>query len=664
MKKLVMVMLCLMMAVFVCPSTSKAYVENGFSYRVADKKATITGVAKAKVNKETGEKEEQAPTGDLLTIPAEIGGYPVVEIGTSAFQRTKYKEVQIPESVKKIGAYAFYTCKSLKKVTLPSGITRIMDSTFQNCEKLEEIKLGEKVAYIDDSAFLNCAKLKKINFPNSLKEIARWAFAFCIRLQDVKLGNKLKKIGSHAFYQNYDLKSIRIPKSVKTVEDGSFANCIDLERVSFGSAATQLYDGMFTNCKSLKKVSLPGEMKTIPEKMFVNCNSLTQVKIPKNVTIIKKEAFRGCGSLKKVTLNQKMYAIGDRVFSESGLQSIKLGDNMQYIGNGAFRDTKIKTIRLGKKITLIGNQVFASCRNLKVVNIPASVKGIHVGAFQACTSLCAIHVAEGNANYSSKDGVLYNKNKTYLIQYPIHKTNASYISPASLVKIRDHAFGGNAYLKTANISAKSIGEAAFAEMGQLKSVTIQGAKELGANVFYGDDALCNVKLADSVEKIGVRAFSGTRIRTLNIPSALKKLGSDAFEECNQLVAFTGGSSANYVVEDGVLYSKGKTKLLKYPAKKTTREFTVPNTVEAIEGYAFDHTSHLTKISFGKNMKTLEYQSIVHAKQLKSVEFTAKRVKYISHYGIAECGNLAVIVGPNTYSMKWLAQNAKATLISL
>ena len=79
----------------------------------------------------------------------------------------------------------------------------------------------------------------------------------------------------------------------------------------------------------------------------------------------------------------------------------------------------------------IGPSAFESCGELTVVSIPSSVNSIGTATFAACNKLTAINVAEANANYSSSDGVLYNEDKSTLIQYPAGKASSPYTVESS-----------------------------------------------------------------------------------------------------------------------------------------------------------------------------------------------------------------------------------------
>jgi hypothetical protein len=95
------------------------------------------------------------------------------------------------------------------------------------------------------------------------------------------------------------------------------------------------------------------------------------------------------------------------------------------------------------------------------------------GAFSDCTGLTSIDASTDNPSYSSADGVLFNKNKTALIQYPRGK-QGTYVIPNSVTEIRKEAFKGCIGLTSVTIpeSVKKIESGTFENCTNLTSVHI------------------------------------------------------------------------------------------------------------------------------------------------------------------------------------------------
>lgn len=167
-------------------------------------------------------------------------------------------------------------------------------------------------------------------------------------------------------------------------------------------------------------------------------------------------------------------------------------------------------------VNSIRSSAFANCRDLTSVTIPNSVTSIGGNAFSGCSSLTEISVEAGNPNYSSVDGVLFNKDKTLLIQCPCGK-NGEYVIPNSVT---------------------SIWYAAFQSCRGLTSITIPNSvTSIDGTAFYYCSGLTSVTIPNSVTSIGDYAFSlCTGLKTLTIPCALTSIGAGVFSNCSGLTS--------------------------------------------------------------------------------------------------------------------------------
>ena len=111
-------------------------------------------------------------------------------------------------------------------------------------------------------------------------------------------------------------------------------------------------------------------------------------------------------------------------------------DSVISIAGGAFAVcSTIASVTIPDSVTSIGDYAFYECTSLANVSIRNSVTSIGENAFASCTSLTSITVDEGSSNFSSVDGVLFNKLQTLLVQYPAKKSGDSYTIPDSVTSI-------------------------------------------------------------------------------------------------------------------------------------------------------------------------------------------------------------------------------------
>ena len=115
-----------------------------------------------------------------IYIPKYIDGYEVIGIADKAFYNCKnIKSITIPSTVKSIGNYAFYKCTNLVSVTLPNSIESIGARAFSNCDSLTTIIIPNGVTSLEPATFWGCYNLTSITLPNSLTYIDDYVFDGC-----------------------------------------------------------------------------------------------------------------------------------------------------------------------------------------------------------------------------------------------------------------------------------------------------------------------------------------------------------------------------------------------------------------------------------------------------------------------------------------------------
>ena len=477
-----------------------------------------------------------------VTIPNSV-----TSIGGGAFSGCSgLTSVTIPNSVTSIGGGAFSGCSGLTSITIPNSVTTIESSAFYGCKKLTSVTIGTDVTTIGERAFSECSGLTSINvasgnsvydsrsncnaiietasntliagcqntiIPNSVTKIEKNAFYSCSGLTSITIPNSVTSIGSVAFYNvkhiiytgnatgspwgaisingfidgdfvfSDDTKTrlmayignggdITIPNSVTSIGDGAFYNSSGLTSVTIGDGVTEIGYEAFYNCEELTSIKIPNPVTTIREYTFYKCTGLTIVTLPNSVTTIESSAFSGC----------------------TGLTSITIPNSVTSIGNGAFSGcTGLTSVTIPNSVTTIGNSAFYNCSKLTSVEIPSSVASIGNGAFSNCKTLTSIDVAEGNANYTSIDGVLYGKDRKTLIGCPGGKTSITI--PNSVTSIGNYAFENCSGLTNITIpnSVTSIGDGAFSGCTGLTSVTFgEGVIEIGYEAFYNCEELTSI----------------------------------------------------------------------------------------------------------------------------------------------------------------------------
>ena len=421
------------------------------------------------------------------------------------------KSVILEDGVTNIGNYAFYSCTGLTSVTISNSVMSIGDSAFIMCYDLTSVMIPDSVTSIGDNAFSVCSSLTSITIPDSVTIIGNSAFSFCYNLTSVTIGNSVTSIGWYAF-------------------DG----CTSLTSVTIGNSVTSIGGYAFDDCIGLTSVIIPDGVTIIDDCAFYGCTGLTSVTIPDSVTIIDDAAFFGC----------------------IGLTSITIPDS----------------------VTNIGGSAFARCAGLTSVTIPDSVTSIGRSAFYGCTSLTDIDANENNNDYSSVDGVLFNKDKTELVAYPAGKTGDSYVIPNSVTSI-------------------------------------------GYGAFYTCTGLTDIAIPDSVKSVDDSAFARCiGLTGITIPDSVTYIGNSAFGSCTSLTDITVNENNNeYSSLDGVLFNKSKTELVAYPAGKTEDNYAIPNGVMSIGHSAFEGCIGLTGAAIPNSVTKISIGAFYSCTNLESIK---------------------------------------------
>jgi hypothetical protein len=180
------------------------------------------------------------------------------------------------------------------------------------------------------------------------------------------------------------------------------------------------------------------------------------------------------------------------------------------------------------------------------------------------------------------------------------------LSGSPLTTIGENAFDGCKNLVSVTIPASvtNIGTNAFVRCENLTSVTIPaGVTSIGNRAFSACTSLTSITIPNSVTSIGEHAFgSCVNLTGVTIGNSVTSIGEDVFHGCTGLSAINvDANNSTYLSDNGILYNKAKTTLIKYPKEKTDSSFTIPNSVIAIGDDVFSGCTSLTSITIPDNV---------------------------------------------------------------
>ena len=185
---------------------------------------------------------------------------------------------------------AFDNCKKLTSVTIPNSITKIGKFAFYSCSSLTSVTIPNSVTEIGEGAFSACSSLTTIIIPNSITKIENWAFSNCSSLRSVIIPDSVTEIGGYAFARCSRLTSITVPNSVTEIGDGAFDGCSNLETITIPDSVTEMGNGAFLRCNSLKSVSIEtlNFKKYDIKRVFGSSPNFKRIKIGNNVVKVSE----------------------------------------------------------------------------------------------------------------------------------------------------------------------------------------------------------------------------------------------------------------------------------------------------------------------------------------------------------------------------------------
>jgi hypothetical protein len=332
------------------------------------------------------------------------------------------------------------------------------------------------------------------------------------------------------------LTELTLPASITSLSNGALSDCPKLTTLVVPDAVTTIASNVLIRCNTLRSVTLSAGVVSTGSNMLAGCPQMQEILVdPANTVFSSVDGVLYSKDQKTIvrypvakvgasyTILAGVTRIGGQAFySAAGLSDIVLPATLTAIDSmGLYGCSNLLAISLPAGLTTIGGNAFANCTKLTTIDIPAAVATIDSGAFEYNASLTAINIEPANANYSSVDGIMYNKAGTTLLACPGGKTALTI--PAAVTVLADRSLMGCSKLTTLTIPA---------------TVTSIGYYE-----FSGCAGLTTITIPSSITAIPYGAFqSCSNLATVYLPATTASIGSCAFLYCSNLAAVHLGAA--------------------------------------------------------------------------------------------------------------------------
>ena len=621
----------------------------------------------------------------LFEIPGSVQ-----EIKSQAFYESRLNVVTIPDNVKSIAGAAF-AGSALNTIVIGKSVGSIENDSFYECRRLykiinnsnleltigskdngylayyaEEItdKNGNKTYKDEESGFAFVDTVDGFRFTIKNGEytlIDYFGNEDTTRLPDDVNGKE------YSIYQLIGIKNVIVPGTIKNVGDNAFPvvlNSLILEEgvQSIDSSAIRCasYISLPASLQSIGTGNFIGDIQTIElnsesnyftlkegvlytkdYSRLIRCPaSVTSFVIPKETSYIESYAFSECDSLLDVYYegtidewfnvemgwagcNPSEYAEHFYINGKELAETIVVPGNKASISNSKFENNKkITEVVISEGVESIGFYAFKNCSNLRKITLPASLQYVGQSAFFGCDNLTEV-VFNGtledwfNIEFVLGHYLLDNVESLYVDGENV--ANEPLIIPDTVTSIKENTF---AYFKG------------------LTSVTIaSNVVSIGRDAFFGCSNLSKITFAENgkLEIIGDRAFAGSSIVSIDIPSIVTNVGSRAFEGCQKLVSVSLPESVKNIGRD-LFGSCEKLEHVK-----------LPRSIEFVPIGMFSSCSSLKSIELPETVTTIQDGAFYQCSGLVSVVLPNGLTK-IENNAFYECNNLYTVINKSSLQL--------------
>lgn len=569
----------------------------------------------------------------------------VIRIGKYAFKgHEKLVSVRIPGSVISIGEAAFARCAALERVDAKHNqIQSIGKQAFSNCRMLVSFEGELNIQSVEPLTFVNCSALERISFGCCLKEEDESAFQGCTSITVSYSGHPVSKTDKAVSKAEADkVKRERfVFDNIGSEEQRFLAEYRRLADMRIPDSCTGFFSSTFIHNRLLKTIVIPEGVRALPRNAFLGCTNLESVKLPKSLQSIGVGCFRHCTALKEIEIPFEVETIGFAAFQECfQLEKVVIPPKVTVIERYTFKScgSLEKVIILGE-VTTIGQSAFYGCTRMEDFDIPKSVSRVDISAFSQCHKLKKINVP--SAVSSLPEGMFCGCHSLEKVCIPPHITvipancfkNCDLLSdielPPGLRSIGPGAFRGCKALSLSELpqSLEQLGESAFRDCHSLEEISLpKKIRDITVSAFQGCINLKRV-LFDEVDQVCNYAFDQcAQITDIPIDHIRVRIGSWAFQDCTSL---QNPGFSETLAKIGIAAFCGCAKISKV---------TLPPAVKAVPAEAFRDNGNLETVILPASIKRIERSAFEGCTSLRNFKILSNSIS-LEERVFAGCGNL-------------------------
>ena len=619
----------------------------------------------------------------------------ITSVGDYAFQNCGMKDFAIPESVNKIGTYAFYGCTGLTEMHIPNAVTEIKKYTFYGCNKISKLTLSKNTTAIGQYAFCNCSGIFKFVIPDKTETISDNAFYGCSKVKAINIPDSVSSIGSYAFYGCASATTLSIGSGIKTVPTYAFGNCTGLNSVTVPNTVTEIKNAAFYGCNNVTDITLPFvgasrsaigyesnfgyifgyETSSADYNKYSNLNvgdvydsqtnntssnsvcyvyevrngqryykyytyntpSTIKTVTVTDATQIASGAFANSKNITKILLNDGITSIGDYAFQNNpwykGLSDefVTAGDNVLIKYNG----TKSNVV-IPDTVKHIAGGVFKDNTKISAVTLPDELLSIGENAFYGCTNLTAMTIPKSVIKIG---GNAIPGTCTISVYRP--SAGYDYRSTNRIVLNSSFTTGNETYYYIVNDDgcAEIIGcTTTSTELTVPTDFEGIAVNKIGDYGFANCTTLNSITIPANILNIGKYAFDGcTGLVNATIPTTVDTVGDYAFNNCTGLVNVTISEGVEALGE-GAFYNC--TSLI---------EAVVPDTAKYVGSYAFYNCKSMVTATIGTMAESIGDYTFYNCEKLENI-VVGYSVKTIGDYAFYNCSLGRVSIPSATVSI--------------